>query len=96
MSSHSDRPNGRSSDDLRAAGIERLIYFEPFLITEGVGKFGDECSLLHCAGRGSPFIVDHKKITQRFVDQIKSNITVNLFGLAVVLDKPVQEHSGIE
>ena len=63
---------------------------------KGVGEFGDECSLLHRAGRGSPFIVDHEKITQRFVDQIESEITADLVELAVVLNQRVQKHPGIE
>ena len=40
-----------------------------FLELKGVGEFGDECSLPHFAGRGSPLIVDHEKTTQGFVDQ---------------------------
>jgi len=61
-----------------------------------VGELGDQGPFQGLSGAGTSFIVDQKNITQRFVDEIETDIAGNFLERAVVLNQRIEKHPGAE
>ena len=75
-------------------GLEDRTFYRDILKVKDVGDFGDECPLLYVPGGAPNLVVDQEKVTQRFVDEVEPDVTLNFSSGAVVLDESVQKHSG--
>ena len=66
------------------------------LEAEEVGKLRNQSTVDNTSLRCSAFVINQKKVTEWFVNQVKANITGHKAISATVLDQSIYEHVGIK
>ena len=72
----------------RRRELQSEAYIDPLKIKE-VGHFGNKSSVHYFSGWGASFIVNEKKVTKWFVDQIETDVACNITLPATVLNKRI-------
>ena len=71
-------------------------FTEVKLEAEEVGKLSNQSTVDNTSLRCSTFVINQKKVAERFVNQVKANIAGHKAISATVLDQSIYEHVGIK
>jgi hypothetical protein len=69
----------------------KLLYFSASKV-ENIGGLDDESPFPDFPCCTPPLVIDHKQITQRFVNKVEADVAGNFLDRTVVLNQCVQEH----